>query len=121
MATTKTDLRGAGRSAIRKDSETGAAAIAASMTAIKASRLVSVTLHIVVTPSTTEDYIITLNLAAGSAYDTNLLTLDLVGVTDNVFTVDEEIYLEPGDGIDVTYTNTDTRTYGVQITTIELV
>ena len=81
-------------------------------------RLVSVTLNLNTAPTTSENYTITLDANAGAVYDTLLYTLDLsaAAVTDLVWQPDEEIILEGGDQIEVRYDNTDTRTFGAQIT-----
>lgn len=105
-----------------KTNATGAAAIAASDTVPSdwpsLYKLVSVTLSLNVAPTTSENYTITLNANAGAAYDVLLYSLDLsaVSVTDLVWFPDAPLLLEAGDAIDVAYANTDTKTYGVQIT-----
>jgi len=99
---------------------TGAVAIATTGTvpAGQHYRLVSVSCLFSAAPTTSENLTITLDANAGAAYDVLLYTLDpSVGATYSiVYLPDQEIILEGGDAIDVTYTNTDTRTYGVQIT-----
>ena len=103
-----------------KVNATGAVAIAASMTVPAGGtyRLVSVTLALDAAPTTSEDFTITLDANAGAAYDVLLYSLDLsLGSTvDLVWFPGEPLLLEGGDAIDVAYTNTDTGTYGVQIT-----
>lgn len=105
---------------IFKTNATGSAAIAASHAVAtgQPQRLVSVTCKFSVAPTTSEDLTITLNANAGAAYDIVMLTLDpsAVSATSIVWFPDEDIRLEGGDSIDVAFTNTDTRTYGVQIT-----
>ena len=103
-----------------KVNTTGGTAIAASLTvpASATYRLVSVTLHFSAAPGTSENFTITLDAHAGAAYDTLLYSLDLsTGSTiDLVWFPDEPLLLEGGDAIDVAYINTDTGTYGLQIT-----
>lgn len=103
---------------LNKTNGTGSAGIATSKTALYPSRLISVTCNFNAAPTTSEDFIVTLNLNAGAAYDSVLYTRDPSSPSTKsiVWTPGDEIRLEPGDAIDVTYTNTDTRTYGVQIT-----
>ena len=81
-------------------------------------RLVSVSCLFSAAPTTSENFTVTLDANAGAAYDVLLYALDpSVGATYSiVYLPDQEIILEGGDAIDVAYTNTDTRTYGVQIT-----
>lgn len=99
---------------------TGAAAIATSMTipAGRAYRLISVSVKFSAAPTTSESMTVTLNAAAGAAYDILLYTMNpsLLATTNLVWFPDRDLYLQAGDAIDVAYTNTDTRTYGVQIT-----
>ena len=99
---------------------TSAVAIAASVTvpAGDTYQLVSVTMHADAAASTSEDFTITLDAHAGAAYDTLLYSLDLsaASTVDLLWQPDEPLLLEGGDAIDVAFTNTDTDTYGVQIT-----
>ena len=103
---------------------TGAAAIATSLTVPAGAtyQLISVTCNLSTAPTTSQAFTITLNAHAGAAYDTLLYTLDpsTTSVTDILWQPDVPIVLEGGDAIDVAYTNTDTRTYGVQITAAEV-
>ncbi len=97
---------------------TASAAIALSAAVPTASRrrLVSVTVHFAVAPSSAGSLTITLNDAAGAAYDTILVSANMIGVTDYFYaptTVD--ILLNAGDSIDVAYANPDGRTYGAQV------
>ena len=81
-------------------------------------RLVSVTCLLDAAPTTSENFVVTLDTNAGAAYDVQLYSVDpsVDSTTDIVWFPDERLLLEGGDSIDVTYTNTDTATYGVQIT-----
>ena len=105
---------------VYKVNVTGAAAIAASLTvpASATYQLVSVTMHADAAATTSENLTITLNANAGAAYDTLLYSLDLsaASTVDLVWYPDEPLLLEGGDAVDVAFTNTDTDTYGVQIT-----
>ena len=105
---------------VYKINATGAAAIAATMTvpAGRAYELISVSCKFSAAPTTSEAFTITLDANAGATYDTLLYTLDpsLTAVTSLLWQPDGPLYLEGGDAVDVVYTNTDTRTYGVQIT-----
>jgi len=105
---------------VYKTNATGSAAINTSM-AVPAGdhyRLGSVSLHLSVAPTTSENFTVTLDAHAGPTYDTLLYTIDLAAaaVTNLVWMPDEELFLEGGDEIDVAYANSDGRTYGVQIT-----
>lgn len=107
---------------LQKHSETGAAAIALSADAKRPGRLESVSLLLSAAPTTSENFTITLNALAGATYDVLLLTRDLsVDSTSELFwQPDTPIWLETGDVIDVAYANTDTGTYGVQATLLEM-
>jgi len=105
---------------IYKLSATGAAAIAATTktTATGKYRLLSVTLNLSAAGTTSEAFSITYDANDGAAYDTLLYTNDLsVGaVTDLVWFPDGDFVLEDGDAIAVAWPNTETRTYGLQVT-----
>jgi hypothetical protein len=107
--------------ALIKSTTTGAEAIAASLAAKRVSRLISVSTKFSTAPTTSESITITLDANAGAAYDTLLYTLNpSTGATASfMWFPDQPLYLEPGDAIDIAFTNTDTRTYGVQITLLE--
>ena len=99
---------------------TGSAAIATSLTvpAGDTYKLLSVSLNLNVAGTTSEDFTITLDANAGSAYDVLLYTNDLAttATTDLVWFPDEPLYLEGDDAIDVAWANSQARTYGLQIT-----
>jgi hypothetical protein len=81
-------------------------------------RVMSVMLHLNAAPTTSENFTVTLNSHHGAVYDTLQYTLDLsaAAVVDLVWQPDEEVELVGGDALDVAYTNTDVRTYGLVIT-----
>lgn len=103
-----------------KANVTGAGAIAVSMAVPTSAtyRLISVTMHADAAATTSEEFTITLNSRAGAAYDVPLYALDLsaASTVNVVWYPDEMLLLEGGDAIDVAFANTDTDTYGVQIT-----
>ena len=105
---------------IYKANDTGAGAIAASLTVPvgQSYELVSVSLKLNAAASASQDYTITLNANAGADYDVLLYSSDLsvTGATSLLWQPDEPLYLEGGDAVDVAYQNSDLRTYGVQIT-----
>ena len=107
-------------SSVFKVNATGGNAIAASMSVPVGAtyRIISVSLNLNAAPTTSENYTITLDANAGAAYDLLLYSLDLStsSTTDVLWQPDQPLYLEGGDAIDVAYANTDTGTYGVQIT-----
>lgn len=102
---------------ILKVNATGAAAIATS-TAIAAEwKLLAVTVHFSSAPTTSQNLTMTLNAVAGAAYDTILYSVDpsLSAATDVVYIPDGEMKFFVGDELDIAFTNTDTRTYGLTI------
>jgi hypothetical protein len=118
--TTYQFLGGSGQ--LSRDSVTGAVAISNSTVIQRVARLVSVSVKFSVAPTTSENLTVTLNNVEGVAYDVVLLSTDPSSgaVTSIVYLPDSELWLAPGDSIDVAYTNTDTRTYGLQVTTMEM-
>ena len=123
MANTRVVLsRATGRTVI-KDNITGAAAIAAEMTAIRGAQLLSVSVSLNVAPIVSEFLTVTLDAVAGAAYDALLYKLDLssLAVTSLIVTEEDfgEVWLVPGDVIVVDYANTGTAIYGVEIVTME--
>ncbi len=115
MATNRYNLTG-GQLVV--EGATGTAAIATSAVAQRAAQILSVTLNLSLAPTTSEDFTVTLNSAEGAAYDTLLYSLDLStgSTTDLIWQPDQEMWLQPGDSLDVAFTNTDTRTYGILTT-----
>ena len=105
---------------VYKANGTGSTAIATSFAVPsgRTYRLVSVSCNFNVAPTTSEDFTITLDANAGSAYDVLLYTLDpsAASTTDIFWQPDALLLLEGGDEIDVVFANSDNRTYGVQIT-----
>lgn len=105
-----------------KTSATGSAAISASYTTTASERLCSISLHFSSAPTTSEDFTVTIDANDGAAYDYLLVSIDpsVQSITDYIWFPDGVLYLEQGDAVDLVYTNTDARTYGVQITTEKL-
>lgn len=107
------------RRVFNKTSGTGSGAISTSHAVSSYEQVLSVTLHFSAAPTTSQDFTITLDANDGSAYDTVLFSIDpsVSSMTDLVWFPDGVLVCEDGDAIDLSYTNTDGRTYGVQITT----
>ena len=110
------------RHVVTKTNGTGAQAIATSATVPAGGtyQLISVSCKFSSAPTTSENVTITLDANAGAAYDVVLYSVDpsASSLTTIFWQPDQPIYLEAGDVVVVAYTNTDTRTYGVQITTV---
>ena len=104
---------------VLKANFTGAAAIAVALDIPGGHyELKSVTAHFSANPGV-ENLTVTLDANAGAVYDTNLLTKAMSGVTDLLWQPDGVI-LEAGDQVEITMTNASTRTYGIQITLVEV-
>jgi hypothetical protein len=106
---------------VNRSKATGTGAIAFSQAVTETSRLASVTVHFDAAPTTSENFVITLNSGDGAAYDTVLFSFDPSSdsTTDLVYLPDGEVYLLAGDALDVSYTNTDGVTYGLQVTLLD--
>lgn len=103
---------------IRVDKTTGAVAIAASLSARDCITLRQVTLHFSSAPTTSENLVFKItNATDGAAYDTVIYTADpsTLSMTDLLWIPGNETVLVSGDSFDISYTNTDTRTYGLKI------
>ena len=94
---------------------TGSAAINTTTTISEHIKLTSITCHFDTAPVASENFVVTLDALDGAEYDTVLFTVNpsLSASTDIVY--NESIELEDGDEIKVTFTNTNTRTYGLRI------
>lgn len=105
-------------SKMRVYTSTGATAIAASCAIKNDIRVRQVTVHFSSAPTTSENLVFTLNANAGAAYDTVVYTVDpsTSSMTNLVWIPDDTaLILVQGDSLDIAYTNTDTRTIGVQV------
>ncbi len=83
-------------------------------------RIIAATVKIAGTPTTSENYTITINANAGETFDTEIHSLDLQGATnptDNIWFPDGyPLYLEGGDALDIAFPNTEAFTWASQIT-----
>lgn len=81
-------------------------------------RLISVTCNVSAAPTTSENFTVTLDAHAGTAYDTLLYSVNpsTLSTTDIVWLPDQDLILEGGDEVDVAFANTDARTWAAQIT-----
>jgi len=68
-------------------------------------------------PSTSENFTINLDSGGGSAYDTNLFSFDpsVVSATDIAYIPPVKMNFVAGDAITVSFTNTNSRTYGLSV------
>lgn len=97
---------------------TGAGAVAsvATVPVGMSYRLLSVAAHFSTAPTAAGSLTVTLDAADGSDYDTLLQTASMVGLTDYVWIPDQDVCIVGSDAVKVTYSNPDSRVYGVRIT-----
>ena len=105
-----------GGSGVSVITATGSAAISFTTTAITDEfQLEKITCHFSSAPTTSQNFVVTLDSNAGAAYDTTLLSVNpsLTATTDIVYIPNTKFV--SGDKINITFTNTDTRTYGLSL------
>jgi hypothetical protein len=95
--------------------KTAAVAIAQTFAPAQNFVLLHVKLHLSAAGGAVEDYTITLDANAGAAYDILLRTVAMNAVADDFYQPTLPIFFEKGDEIDFAYTNTNTRTYGLEV------
>lgn len=96
---------------------TGAAAIDHTITPGAIFRIVKVELHLNVAPTTSENFVIAADAGDGAVYDAVLLKVDLtVGSLTDVVWVPDDLDLHKADDVlTITWTNTNTKTWGLRI------
>lgn len=108
---------------VHKYAATGSAALSETTGAVdRPSRFDSLTLNLSLAPTTSENFTITLDSRNGAAYDTLLYSLDLSAGSVADLVLDESdinITLYDGDALVIAWTNTDMRTYGLELTLME--
>jgi hypothetical protein len=79
--------------------------------------LLALSIHLSAAPAASENFVLTLDAAAGAAYDAVIYSRDFsVGSVADVFWVpDQPIRCSAGDKINVTWANTNGRTYGLTL------
>jgi microcystin degradation protein MlrC len=97
-----------------KSTATGNVAIAKTVTPSQAAALDSIILHLSAAGGA-GNLTVTLDAAAGAAYDTVLLTQDMTLVTDLLWQPDRPIELDNGDSVVVAWANAAGRTYGLTV------
>ncbi len=96
----------------------GSAAIESSLempASNEAQEIVSVKLHLTETGGTAESFTVTINSATDPAYDTIIFSQDMNTVKDLMWVPDQPIPVVEKDAIDFAYTNTNSRTYGLEV------
>ena len=95
---------------------TGAAAISSTLTPVKPIRITSVRLHLSAVGGAAENFTVIINSATAPAYDVLLFSQDMTAVQDILWIPERPIPIVNNDLIDFAYTNTNTRTYGLEVT-----
>lgn len=98
---------------------TGAAALAASLTATYGINITDVRIHLSAAGGA-GNLTIKINAIAGAAYDTTLVTQDMTGVTDYVWQPTSPLYLQQGDVLEIAWLNANNRTYGLTVVYTEV-
>jgi len=94
----------------------GAVATSATVPTGETYQVHNVLVGIDVAPTTSANMTITVDDDSGSAYDTQVHTVDLQSATALEWYPGGTLILQGGDALDVAYTNPDARTVGVTIT-----
>lgn len=79
------------------------------------ARLISVTVHFDVAPTTSENITVRKRYSEGSEYNVLLLSQDMQSATDLVYQPDDVLLLPAGCSIKVRYPNTDLRTIATMV------
>lgn len=94
---------------------TGDTALSHTLTFGEVSHLDEIRLHMNSAATAAENFTVTLDSYAGSAYDTLLVTHDMKDVQDLQLIGTEEIRFQPSDKLVMAYTNTDSYLYGLEV------
>ena len=118
MATLITGIQLGGISKqIYKHTATGSAAIAEAVTSIAPFRLLRIEVKFSSAPSTSQNFTVTLDAGDDSEYDALIDSVDpsVGSQTTLIFKYGKGYEYEADDEIDIAWTNTDTRTYGLRV------
>ena len=97
---------------------TGATALSHSVAPGYAAELIDFRLKLNEVPTTSENFVASINAGAGAVYDSRVYTKDLSELTVGTVIVqggEDEFVIESDGSFDFAYTNTDTKTYGLQV------
>jgi hypothetical protein len=94
---------------------TGAVAIALEVKPAYRFKLLAMYLHLSAAPTTSESLTVTLDSGIAAAYDSVIYSRDLTvgSLTDLYVEFGDNFVFESTDHLDVAWTNTDVRTYGI--------
>jgi len=92
---------------------TGSGAMSETITVNRPTKILSIMLHLSSVGATSENFTVAVDDDEGTAYDAVLVAQDMNTITD--FFTNTEIFLAPGQDLDLTYTNTDASTWGLTV------
>ena len=101
--------------AVLTNNSTGAAALATTITFTTGQALDEVRLHLSANGGSAENFTITLDALAGSAYDVLLFSQDMNTTADVIYRPDRPAEFVNGDKLVFAYNNGNTRTWGLEI------
>lgn len=98
------------------DYDTGNAAINYTFAPAKHKYITEVRLHLSAVGGAVENLLIVHNSVLGAAFDVSLVTQDMRMVQDLIWKPDNgQHQLAVGDSLDITYSNSNNRTYGLEV------
>ena len=74
-----------------------------------------VRLHLNEASATVENFVIQLQSNKGSQYDVKLYSKDMNGMQDIIYQPEKPHHFDPADKLKFTWTNTDSKTWGLEI------
>lgn len=96
--------------------ETGSGAIDYSFEEDYSVYITSIRLHLSAAGGAAEDFSVSIDSALGAEYDVNHLALDMTAVQNLVWRPEDgPLYVAKGDKVSITYANSNSRTYGLEI------
>jgi len=94
---------------------TGAAAVDVTLSPGIAFQVEEIRIHLSAVGGAAENLVVASDSGVLAAYDTTFLTQDMAAVQDIVWQPTRPLLFSANDEIDITYANTNTRTYGLEI------
>lgn len=97
---------------------TGSGAISSNIDLGGVATIKQITYHADGAATTSENFTVTINSAAGAAYDTVVYSVDVSGETDTqniIWKPSPHVVLANGDTIDLAFANTETNTIGITV------
>ena len=100
-----------------QDIATGSGAMSVTFDPEGSCRIYQINIHLSAQASTEENLVISIDSANGTEYDAKVLSKAMSGVQDVIITTYDigEFYMFGGDKLVASWTNTDSRTWGLEI------